>query len=231
MTSNPPAQKRQPSIIPASSAAAAAKPRCTIHPSAIIADRATLAGPHAVTIGANAVLHPYARVSAEGGRVELGALCTVAEAAVVGLAEGGGEGGDVVLGEGVCVETGAEVQAASVGDGTEVGIRARIGRGAVVGKVSSGARRRCAGRGNARGATEAARADVGEQFCRIAPRAVVRPGERLEDFTVAFGEGGRRVDRTAAESPGVREARMKGQERHVEALRRLVPNASMKWTT
>lgn len=87
-------------------------------------------------IAENVVVHPYARIRADAGRVVIGAGCTIAETAIVGLAEGGGSGGEVVLERGVNVESGAEVQASLVGEGTEIGIQVKIGQGAVIGKVS-----------------------------------------------------------------------------------------------
>lgn len=43
----------------------------------------------------------------------------------------------VVLGRGVIVEQGAAVEAVVVGEGSVVEVRARVGRGCVVGKVSN----------------------------------------------------------------------------------------------
>jgi dynactin-6 len=51
---------------------------------------------------------------------------------VVGITDGEGT---VVIGDGVNIETGAQVEAAVVGDGTSIEVRAIIGKGAVLGKV------------------------------------------------------------------------------------------------
>lgn len=109
-----------------------AKPPCKIHSSAIIADKAQLIGTHSVEIGENTVIHPYAKLRAEHGRVIIGKSCTVSEKAVIGLAEGDGE---VVIGDGVNIETGAEVQAKSIGDECVVEVNSKIGKGTVIGNV------------------------------------------------------------------------------------------------
>ena len=62
----------------------------------------------------------------------------VCERAVVGIVErigGAGGAGGVKVGRGVVVESEARVEAREVGEGSVVGVRARVGRGAVVGKV------------------------------------------------------------------------------------------------
>lgn len=115
-----------------SSTIPAARPPCDIHPTAIIADKAQLTGSHPVTIAEHAVLHPYARIRAEGGRVTIGPYCIIAEGAVVGLPEG--QTGDVELERYVSVESGAEVEASSIGEATEVGVQSKIGKGAVLGR-------------------------------------------------------------------------------------------------
>lgn len=176
----------------------AARPPCTIHPTAIVADKAQLTGTFPVEIAEHAVLHPYARIRAEGGPVTIGPYCIIAESATVGLPAG--QTSAVTLDRHVSVESGAEVLAERVGEATEVGVQAKIGAGATVGR-----------------------------FCRLTPTERVREGEQVGDFTVVFGEGRRRVDKTLVEQGDVRSARVKGQERHVEALRRLVPDGKAKW--
>lgn len=63
----------------------------------------------------------------------IGAYTTIAEAAVVGLPVE--RTGEVVLGDHVVIDSGAHVEAAVIGSGTEIGIRTSIGVGAVIGKV------------------------------------------------------------------------------------------------
>ena len=133
-----------------------------LSPKAVIADTAVLTGLHLITIGANAVLHPRARVNSTYAPVTIGAGCVVSERACVGLLqepddnEGGeGEKGDaeersgdadvgpgrensrdgVVLEENVVLEPAAIVEAARVGQSTVMEAGSKIGAGAVIGKV------------------------------------------------------------------------------------------------
>ncbi|KAK5113814.1 hypothetical protein LTR62_003198 [Meristemomyces frigidus] len=110
----------------------AAKPPCAIHSSAIIADKAQITGTHPVTIGQNTVLHPYARIRAEGGAVTIGRNCVVCEGAIVGTASENGF--DVVIEDYVTIETGAAVEAKTVGYGCEIGVKAVVGREAMIGQ-------------------------------------------------------------------------------------------------
>ena len=129
MASRPPTTKRStvtPYTLPVE------RPPCTIDPTAVVADKATIIGTYPVEIAEHAVIHPYARIRAEGGRVTIGPYCVIAETAVVGLPEG--QRGDVVLDRHVSVESGAEVLARRVGEVTEVGVLARVEADATVGR-------------------------------------------------------------------------------------------------
>ena len=204
MTSRPAAPKHQ-----SSTSTPVAKPQCKIHPTAVVADKAQITGSYVVEIGENSIIHPHAKIKAEYGNVVIGKGCVIAEKAVAGVAEKGQEDGngkdgvDVVLGEGVSVETSAVVEARKVGDWTDVGVGARIGRDAVVGK-----------------------------WCKIAPKCEVRAREVLEDFTVVFGEGnkGRRVDGVLKERKEVRDARVRGRVMEMEVLRGCIADGKVKWT-
>jgi dynactin-6 len=178
MASRPPTTKRStatPYTLPVE------RPPCTIDPTAVVADKATIIGTYPVEIAEHAIIHPYARIRAEGGLPE-------------------GERGDVVLDRHVSVESGAEVLARHVGEVTEVGVHARIEAGAVVGR-----------------------------FCRLTPTKVVRAREEVEDFTVVFGEGQRRRDRTLVGSEEIQKQRVRAQEKHVEMLKKLVVDGKSKW--
>ncbi|QIW99461.1 hypothetical protein AMS68_004979 [Peltaster fructicola] len=175
------------------------KPPCKIHATATISDRAIITGTHQVEIGENSVLHPYAKIRAEGGRVIIGAYCTIAEAAVVGTSEE--HEGDVVINDYVVIDSGAQVEAASVGYSSEVGIQAVVGHEAIIGK-----------------------------YCKIAPKWCLKPGQTLEDYTVIYGDNLVRKDASAASNASYRDARLTGQERHVEVLRRKIPNGAVKFS-
>ncbi|KAK5131647.1 hypothetical protein LTR08_000774 [Meristemomyces frigidus] len=194
MTSRPvpPPPKRSQNI------ALSTKTPCQIHPSAIIADKAQITGDYTVEIGENAVIHPYAKIRADGGRVVIGKNSMVYERAVIGVAEGAGQ--DVVVGDGVNIETGAVVEAKIVGDGSIVDVHAVVARGAVLGI-----------------------------YCKIAPMERVEAGEELPAFTVVHSDGQRRMDRTMRDHADIRDAKRVGQDKSIELMRKLIPNAAAKW--
>ncbi|KAK3724807.1 hypothetical protein LTR37_000855 [Vermiconidia calcicola] len=181
------------------------KPRCKIHSTAIIADKAQITGSHIVEIGENVIIHPHARIKAEHGNVFIGRGCQIAEKAVVGAGEptGSSDAADMVIGEGVSIETSAVVEAQKVGDYTTLEVKSSVGRGAVVGK-----------------------------WCKVAPMCEVREQEVLEDYTVVFGDGqkGRRVDGVLRDRKEVRDAKLKGKAMEMEVLKGLIPDSQMKWT-
>jgi hypothetical protein len=57
----------------------------------------------------------------------------------------------------------------------------------------------------------------------------VGAGERVGDFEVVFGGGQKRRDGTMEGSEDMRVQRVKAQEKHVEMLKRLVPDGKAKW--
>jgi dynactin-6 len=129
-----------------STAPAAPKPPATIDPSAILANHATLTGSYPITVGANAVLHQYSKVISNAGPVEIGGGAVIWERAVVGIIAHDGirEEDDedvdfgskfVMLERDVIVESGAQVAAKLVGEGTVIEAFANIGEGCVIGKV------------------------------------------------------------------------------------------------
>lgn len=178
---------------------------CKLHSTAIIADKAQLTGAHGIEIGEGTFVHPYARVDAEFGRVVIGRGCIVSEKAVVGErvsrgVDGGEDEGVVVIGDGVGIEAGASVAARRVGEHCMIEVNASVDAGAVLGK-----------------------------WCRVGACCVVAEGEVLEDFTVVFGDGRRRVDAVAKGREDVREARARAREMEIEVLRTLVADGSMRW--
>ena len=203
MTSKPAPTKRQPST---TSSVPPVKPQCRVHSTALISEKAQLTGPGVIEIGENVIVHPHARIKAEGGNVVLGKGCIVSERAVVGLSEASDAGKEdaggteVVLGEGVSIESGTVVEARKIGEWSTVEINAKIGRGAVVGR-----------------------------WCKVGSLCEVKEKEVLEDFTVVFGENRRRVDGTLRDRREIRELKLKGREKEAEVLRSLIPDGSAKW--
>ncbi|KAH0611966.1 uncharacterized protein H6S33_010018 [Morchella sextelata] len=101
----------------------------------------------------------------------------------------------LTIGDGVVVEVNALVEAREVGEGSTVEVGVRVGKGARVGK-----------------------------HCKLAPLTRVADGEVLEDYTVLYGAGERRMDKSGQEG-----ARRKLLEMHVESLRVLIPSNASKW--
>lgn len=197
MTSKPAPSKRQQL---STSTVPVVKPQCNIHSTALVADKVQITGAHIVEIGEDVIIHPHARIRAEHGNVIIGKGSIIAEKAIVGVAEGSGET-DIVIGDGVSIESGAVVEAREVGDHSTVEINAKIGQSAVVGK-----------------------------WCKIAPLEEVRAKEILKDYTVVFGNGRRRADGVLKERKEVREMKCKARVLEMEALRGLMVDAKVRWT-
>jgi dynactin-6 len=116
---------------------AAPKPPVSFTPTMIIADNASLTGTHRITIGANTVVHPRAKLTSAHAPITIGDNCIISERSSTGFqsraAEYEVEG--AVLGNGVVVEPGAVVEAKEVGEGCVIEANAKIGKGAILGKV------------------------------------------------------------------------------------------------
>ncbi len=67
-------------------------------------------------------------------------------------------------------------------------------------------------------------ADERWQHCKIGPLCEVAEGEVLPDFTVIYGNGSRRIDKSGAE-----DLKMKMIARQVEVLRKLIPSNLAKF--
>ncbi|KAK6006087.1 hypothetical protein QM012_006497 [Aureobasidium pullulans] len=195
MSSGSGSLRRQASAVPGP------KPPCSIHPSAIISDKAVIVGTHPVTIGENVVLHPFAKITSNTGAVRIGKNCVIAERATVGLSDSPGTfaGTTVELEEGVSVDSGSIVQAEKIGSGSTIEANSTIGPGVVVGK-----------------------------FCKITASSSIQ-AETLPDFTIVYGGNSRRIDITTKARSDVRDLKLKGQVMHIETLKRLVPSNTMKW--
>jgi dynactin-6 len=62
------------------------------------------------------------------------------------------------------------------------------------------------------------------QHCKIGPLCEVSKGEVLPDFTVVFGNGMRRIDKS-----GIEDLKLKMVARQVEVLRKLIPSNLAKF--
>ncbi|KAI5356876.1 Putative trimeric LpxA-like superfamily, dynactin subunit 6 [Septoria linicola] len=173
-------------------------PPCKIHSLAVVSDKAQITGSHTVELCDNSVLHPHCKIKADHGIVYVGRSTIICEATIIGVTEGEG---NVIIGDGVLIEAGATIEAKSIGDGTVIEAKAKIGKGAMIGK-----------------------------HCKISPLSEIAADEQLSDYTVVFGDNQRRHNQTMADNLEVRDAKRRGQELHIEMLKKLIPNASHKWT-
>lgn len=116
---------------------AAPKPPTFLASSLIIADQASLTGTHLITLGSNTVVHPRAKLNSTYASITIGNNCILSERSIIGLQSeaSGKENEGVLIENGVVVEVGATVEAMSIGEGCLIEINARIGKGAVLGKV------------------------------------------------------------------------------------------------
>ena len=115
----------------------------SLSPDCVIADTAVLTGTHLISIGANAIIHPRARIVSTHGPVIIGEGCIISEKAVVGLptsAEDPTPDTDpsiqsIELDRDVVVEPSATVQGGKVGEGSLLEAGSKVCAGAVLGKV------------------------------------------------------------------------------------------------
>ncbi|PNS16641.1 hypothetical protein CAC42_4605 [Sphaceloma murrayae] len=173
------------------------KPPCKIDNKAIISDKAMLVGSYTISIGPNAVLHPFAKIDATQAPVTIGEYCIICERATVG---GGSQGHAVVIGGHTVVETGAIVEASTIGKGSTVGAFARLGPASELG-----------------------------QFCKVTPLCHLEKGTIVPDFSVIMDQNSSRIDLTAVGREDIQSLKLKGQEMHVDTLRRLIPSNIAKW--
>lgn len=115
------------------------KPPTKLSSSLVIAEQAQLVGTKLITLGASTVIHPRAKLNSSFAPLTMGSHCIVCERSQVGLQsdpdDDDGEEYGTVLENGVVVELGAVVEAKRIGEGTLIEVNARVGKGAVLGKV------------------------------------------------------------------------------------------------
>ncbi|MCJ1458257.1 hypothetical protein MMC28_008628 [Mycoblastus sanguinarius] len=158
-------------------------------PSTLIASSASITGTQPITIGPNAILQLRTRLVSTQGPITIGAGCIISERASIGLLKAPQDENTeyvagVNFGPGVLVESGAVVEAASVGAYTVVEAGAKIGRGAVVG-----------------------------ENCKICAMVEIAEGEVVGDFTVVYGNGWgeRRVEKRGVGLDEMRKGLIEGQ--------------------
>lgn len=117
-------------------ASAAPKPPISFAPAISISDSASLVGTMLITIRSDTVIHPRAKVISSFAPVTVGNACILSERSAVGLQSPSDDQPEgVVIEDYVVIEVGAIVEAKYVGEGSIIEINARVGKGAVIGKV------------------------------------------------------------------------------------------------
>ena len=134
-------------------------------PTTLLSASVSLAGIHPITLGPEAVIEFRTRLVSTHGPICVGEGSIVSERASIGLltpraTANPNHNSGVALGRHVFVESGAIVEAASIGDYTVVEVGAKIGQGAKVGVK-----------------------------CKICAKVDIRPNEVVADNTVVFGNG------------------------------------------
>ncbi|KAF9876172.1 transferase hexapeptide domain protein [Colletotrichum karsti] len=144
------------------------KPPVNFSSSLTVSDSAILVGTHSITIQSESVLHPRSKLESTNGSILMGRRCIVHERVHIGVVGNEEVSGGIVLGDYVTVEVGAIIEAGNteIGPDSVIGVRSRIGHGAVIGKN-----------------------------CTISPLTTIKPGEKVPDFTVVYANGQRRTDR------------------------------------
>ncbi|KAI9648938.1 hypothetical protein NHQ30_001504 [Ciborinia camelliae] len=170
------------------------KPPTSFSSNITIADHASLIGTHLITIRGHTILHPRTKLNSSFAPITMGVQCVIGERSSIGMlsipSEEQVQG--VVLENGVIIETGAIVEAKLVGQGTLIEINAKVGKGAVIGKIG--------------------------------PMCEVAEDEIIPDYTVIYGDGLRRMDKSGSDA-----LQMKMIGRHVELLRHLIPSNLAKY--
>lgn len=115
------------------------RPPVNFSSSLTVADSAILVGRHSITIQSESVLHPRSKLESTNGSILIGRRCIVHERAHIGAVGDEGASGSIALGDYVTVEVGAVIETGGteIGTDTVVGVRSRIGHGAIIGKVGS----------------------------------------------------------------------------------------------
>jgi dynactin-6 len=117
----------------------APKPPASLASSLVIAEQASLTGTHLITLGPNTVVHPRTKINSTYAPVTVQNNCIICERSQVGLQSEPAEDQvrGVVIENGVIIEVGAIVEASMVGEGSVIEVNAKVGKGAILGKVYS----------------------------------------------------------------------------------------------
>jgi len=175
----------------------APKPPTSLAPSLVIADLASLTGTHLITLGAKSVVHPRGRLNSTYAPITVGSNCILSERSSIGFQSPPltDQEQGVVIGDFVVIESGAVIEAKKIGDGSLIEVNAKIGKGAVLGK-----------------------------HCKIGPLCEVAEGDELPEYTVVYGNGMRRIDRS-----GVDDLKLKMVSQHAAVMKKLISSNLAKF--
>jgi dynactin-6 len=120
----------------ASTMPAPPKPPTSLSSTLVIAEQASLVGTHLITLGGNTVIHPRTKLNSTYAPITIGNNCIISERSMIGLQSAqSNEREGVVIDNCVVVEVGAVIEAKRVGVGCHIEVNAKLGKGAVLGKV------------------------------------------------------------------------------------------------
>jgi dynactin 6 len=115
------------------------KPPVNFSSSLTIASKAILVGIHSITIQAETVVHPGAKLESTIGSIFIGRRCIIHERAYLGARPEGDavKPGGVSLGEYVIIEADVTIESGNteIGDGSLIQMGSKVGTGAQIGKV------------------------------------------------------------------------------------------------
>lgn len=177
----------RPSPITRTSTSKALSPPLESYSTTLVSASASLNGSYPIRLGPHAIIQPRSQLLSAVGPIDIGEGCIISERASIGSSKSASPQLEidartaprVTLAQGVLIECGATVEAASIGAFTVVEAGAKIGRGAVLGRD-----------------------------CKICARVQIGEGEIVGDGIVVYGNGWgeKRMERRGGVMDGKREA-------------------------
>lgn len=163
----------------------------------LVSGSAIITGAHPISLGPNVILQIRARINSAYGPINISENCIVNERATIGVlsppasTQAEDEPAGVSLASGVVIESGATVEAASIGAYTIIEAGAKVGKGAIIG-----------------------------EHCKVCAMVQVGEGAVVENGMVVYGSGWgeSRSEHGRQEAAGMRRAAVSEQ---YEVLRRV----------
>lgn len=111
-----------------------------IHPTTLLCQKINVTGSHPITIGANAIIQPFATLDSSAGPIDIGEGCIVWECATVGSSElnSGATTATLttIIGNNSVIESQSSIDAgAEVKQGCVISVAAKVGTQACIGEV------------------------------------------------------------------------------------------------